>query len=219
MDERLLVRVISKLPVKVLQETVDPGIRYESDSGDIIIASPQRVLHMKEGSTQAELNHQDYPLKVKPEVRSNEAYIPLQPLKEVYGLTVQEDPTTGAVILMRGGDTIQYAAIDTLSSKEDQTVPLYKSGEESSRILTDMKQNTRVRVWQTGKDQSFVQMDNGYAGYVDNDHLVLGEKRHWIRLSLHPLPLRKVENKPVNLVWEAVYNRQPDVGSIGKMPG
>lgn len=209
-----------KLPVKVLQETVDPGIRYEPDSGDIIIASPQRVLHMKEGSTQAELNHQNYPLKVKPEVKSNEAYIPLQPLKEVYGLTVQEDPTTGAVILMRGGDTIQYATIDTLSSKEDQTVPLYKSGEESSPILTDMKQNVRVRVWQTGTDQSFVQMDNGYAGYVDNDHLALGEKKTLEMPKFTPTAAeKKWKNKPVNLVWEAVYNRQPDVSSIGKMPG
>lgn len=209
-----------KLPVKVLQETIDPGIRYEPESGDIIIASPQRVLHMKEGSKKAELNHKDYPLKVKPEVKANEAYIPLQPLKEVYGLTVQEDSMTGAVILMRGGDTIQYAAIDTLSSKEDATVPLYKRGGKSSPILADMQHDTRVRVWQTGEEQSFVQMDNGYAGYVDNEYMVLGEKK---KLATPKFTLtaaeKKWKNKPVNLVWEAVYNRQPDIGSIGKMPG
>ncbi|MDM5281708.1 glycosyl hydrolase family 18 protein [Paenibacillus silvae] len=209
-----------KLPVKVLQESIDPGIRYEPDSGDIIIASPQRVLHMKEDSTKAELNHQDYPLKVKPEVKGEEAYIPLQPLKEVYGLSVQEDTTTGAVILMRGGDTIQYASIDTRSSDKDKTVPLYKRGDETSPILTDMQQNTRIRVWQTGKDQSFVQMDNGYAGYVNNDYVVLGEKKTLDTPKFTPTAAeKKWKNKPVNLVWEAVYNRQPEVSSIGKMPG
>ena len=84
-----------KLPVKVLQEAVDAGIRYEPESGDIIIASPQRVLHMKEDSTQAELNHKDYPMTVKPEVKDGEAYIPLKPLKEVYGIAIQEDSVTG----------------------------------------------------------------------------------------------------------------------------
>lgn len=124
-----------KLPVDVLQEAIDAGIRYESESGDIIIASPQRVLHMKDGSTQAELNHKDYPMTVKPEVKDGEAYIPLKPLKEVYGITVQEDPVTGAVLLMRGGDMIQYAEIDTLSSKADKTVPLYKRGENPHQSL------------------------------------------------------------------------------------
>lgn len=124
-----------KLPVDVLQEAVDAGIRYEPESGDIIIASPQRVLHMKEDSTQAELNHKDYPMTVKPEVKDGEAYIPLKPLKEVYGITIQEDSVTGAVLLMRGGDTIQYAEVDTLSSKADKTVPLYKRGENPHQSL------------------------------------------------------------------------------------
>jgi spore germination protein len=209
-----------KLPVKVLQEAIDAGIRYEPESGDIIIASPQRVLHMKEGSTQAELNYKDYPMTVKPEVKDGEAYIPLKPLKEVYGIAIQEDSVTGAVLLMRGGDSIQYAEIDTLSSKEDKTVPLYKRGGESSPIISDMEKNARVRVWQTGDDQSFVQLDNGYAGYVDNDYIALTEKKK-VDMPKYTLTAaeKKWQNKPVNLVWEAVYNRQPDVGSIGKMPG
>ncbi|WP_368028222.1 stalk domain-containing protein [Paenibacillus sp. DCT19] len=91
-----------KLPVSVLQDVIDPGIRYEAATGDIIIASPQRVLHMKVGSTQAELNHKDFPMSVEPEVVGDEAYIPLKPLKEVYGIAIQEDSTTGAVLLMRG---------------------------------------------------------------------------------------------------------------------
>jgi spore germination protein YaaH len=209
-----------KLPVSVLQEAIDSGIRYEADTGDIIIATPQRVLHMKEGSTKAELNHRDYPMTVKPEVVGGEAYIPLKPLKEVYGLAIQEDATTGAVILMRGGDTIQYAEIDTLSSKADKTVPLYKRGGESSPIIADMEQDARVRVWQTGDDQSFVQLDNGYAGYVANKYVTLTEKKELDKPAFTLTAAeKKWQNKPVNLVWEAVYNRQPDVASIGKMPG
>lgn len=106
---------------------------------EISLLPPQRVLHMKDGSTQAELNHKDYPMTVKPEVKDGEAYIPLKPLKEVYGITVQEDSVTGAVLLMRGGDMIQYAEIDTLSSKADKTVPLYKRGENPHQSLPTWK--------------------------------------------------------------------------------
>ncbi|MGG4480184.1 glycosyl hydrolase family 18 protein [Paenibacillus illinoisensis] len=209
-----------KLPVNVLQEAIDPGIRYEADTGDIIIATPQRVLHMKEGSTKAELNHKDYPMTVEPEIIGGEAYIPLKPLKEVYGIAVQEDTSTGAVILMRGGDTIQYAEIDTLSSKADKTIPLYKRGGEASPIIADMEQNARVRVWQTGDAQSFVQLDNGYAGYVDNKYVSLTEKKELDKPKFTLTTAeKKWQNKTVNLVWEAVYNRQPDISSIGKMPG
>ncbi|MGP3783615.1 hypothetical protein [Paenibacillus sp. 1A_MP2] len=86
---------------------------------------------------------------------------------------------------MRGGDTIQYAEIDTLSSKADKTVPLYKRGGASSPIIADMEQDARVRVWQTGDDQSFVQLDNGYAGYVANKYVTLTEKRSWTSPHSH----------------------------------
>ncbi|WP_438286880.1 glycosyl hydrolase family 18 protein [Paenibacillus hubeiensis] len=209
-----------KLPLTVLQEAVDPGIRYEADTGDIIIASPERVLHMKEGSTQAELNHKNYPLTVAPEAEGNEVYIPLKPLKEVYGIAVQEDSSTGAVLLMRGGETIQYATIDAKSSKADPTVPMYKRDEERSPIIADLQNGIRVRVWRTGTEQSFVQTDNGYAGYVDNDHVSLTEKKTVDEPKSTPTAAeKKWKTKPVNLVWEAVYNRQPDVGSIGRMQG
>ncbi|MCM3175445.1 glycosyl hydrolase family 18 protein [Paenibacillus sp. MER 99-2] len=209
-----------KLPVSVLQDVIDPGIRYEAATGDIIIASPQRVLHMKVGSTQAELNHKDFPMSVEPEIVGDEAYIPLKPLKEVYGIAIQEDSTTGAVLLMRGGDTIQYATVNTGSTKADKTVPLYKQGEERSPIIADMLQDDRVRVWQTGDEQSFVQLDNGYAGYMDNKNITLTEQKELDKPQFTLTEAeKKWQSKPVNLVWEAVYNRQPDIASIGKLPG
>lgn len=50
-------------------------------------------------------------------------YMPIQPLKELYGVNIHEDAATGAVILMKAGDTIQMG---TAKGQPDDKVKLRK---------------------------------------------------------------------------------------------
>lgn len=208
------------IPLKLVQSQIDSTVRYENDSQTIILATKQYLLHMSVAKAQGELNGQAYALSATPQVINGEVYIPIQAVREVYGVSVHEDPVTGAVILMRAGEKVKLGTIEKKDGQQDAKIALREEASTLSFILTDMPQQTKVRIWSKQGDWYFVQLDNGYAGYVkaDNvlasgelavpsvkDNLSISEK-HW-------------KGRPVNLAWEAVYNRKPDPSKFDPMPG
>ncbi|MWV47291.1 glycosyl hydrolase [Paenibacillus sp. HJL G12] len=206
-----------KLPLPVLQKTVDPNIRYEKGTQSLILTTPAQVMHLQTGETEAQLNNKQVQLRFAPEEKNKLLYMPIQPLKEMYGIAVHEDPETGAVLLMKAGDTIQMAEVNGAA---DSKTSLRKGPSKHEPILADMPGGTSLRVWDTEESWYFVQMDNGYAGYVPKSKVTLGEKKTVDVLPEEPTPAqRSWEGKPVNLAWEAVYQKKPDPSVMDQLTG
>ncbi|EHS55695.1 glycosyl hydrolase family 18 protein [Paenibacillus sp. Aloe-11] len=208
------------IPLKLVQKQIDPAIRYEDENQTIILATRQSLLHMNVAKSQGELNGKAYALTAAPQVISGELYIPIQAVREVYGVSVHEDPVTGAVILMKAGDKVKLGSVEKKDGGQDAKIALRKEASSLSFILTDISQQSKVRIWSKQGDWYFVQLDNGYAGYVKMDNVSEGgelavpsvkdvvstSEKHW-------------EGRPVNLAWEAVYNRKPNPSTFDPMPG
>ncbi|WP_179030636.1 glycosyl hydrolase family 18 protein [Paenibacillus kribbensis] len=208
------------IPLKLVQKQIDPAIRYEDENQTIILATRQSLLHMNVAKSQGELNGKVYTLTAAPQVISGELYIPIQAVREVYGVSVHEDPVTGAVILMKAGDKVKLGSVEKKDGGQDAKIALRKEASSLSFILTDISQQSKVRIWSKQGDWYFVQLDNGYAGYVKMDNVSEGgelvvpsvkdvvstSEKHW-------------EGRPVNLAWEAVYNRKPNPSTFDPMPG
>jgi spore germination protein YaaH len=208
------------MPLKLVQSKIDPTVRYEDDSQTVIMATRQSLLYMKVSKAQGELNGKTYALSAAPQVISGEVYIPIEAVREVYGVSIHEDPVTGAVILMKAGEKVRLGSVEKKDGPQDARIALRKEASSLSFILTDISQRTKVRIWSKQGDWYFVQLDNGYAGYIKSDHVAEGEElvipsvkddlsiseKHW-------------EGRSVNLAWEAVYNRKPDPSKFDPMPG
>ncbi|MGG4215883.1 glycosyl hydrolase family 18 protein [Paenibacillus alvei] len=208
------------MPLKLVQSQIDPSVRYEDDSQTVIMATRQSLLYMKVSKAQGELNGKTYALSAAPQVISGEVYIPMEAVREVYGVSIHEDSVTGAVILMKAGEKVRLGNVEKKDGQQDARIALRKEASSLSFILTDVPQRTKVRIWSQQGDWYFVQLDNGYAGYIKSDHIAEGEElvipsvkddlsiseKHW-------------EGRPVNLAWEAVYNRKPDPSKFDPMPG
>ncbi|WP_227871793.1 glycosyl hydrolase family 18 protein [Paenibacillus bovis] len=207
-----------QIPLPVLQAEVDPNIRYEQATQSIILTSNSSIMHLKEGSTQAELNMKPVQLRFAPEQQQQIMYVPLAPLKQIYHMDVHEDPDTGAVILMRAGDQIQYASVSAGGS--GQTAALRSAASIQSRVYSDVPDGTHLRVWQTGDEWLKVQLDNGITGYMQRKSVQLGELT---TIPVPAIPDNRVQTewkgKKVNLAWEAVYEQRRDPHTIGKLPG
>ncbi|GIO34187.1 hypothetical protein J2TS6_53280 [Paenibacillus albilobatus] len=206
-----------KLPLSVLQETVDPNIRYEKGSQSLIMTTPAKVMHLQTGEKDAQLNNKQIQLRFAPEEKKGLLYMPIQPLKELYGVTVHEDRNTGAVLLLRAGDTVQTGKV---AGNGDSKTALRKGPSKHERILADMPGGTSLRIWGSEASWYFVQMDNGYAGYVPKSKVKLGEKKTVEAVPEEPTQAeRNWEGKPVNLAWEAVYQKKPDPSVIDQLTG
>lgn len=207
-----------QLPLPVLQEQIDPKIRYEEATQSVILTTDRNLVQLQSGSKDAQLNMKSVQLRFAPQQEGDILYVPLAPLKETYGINVYEDPTTGAVMLLKAGEKVQYA--HTVTGGSDQTVALRAEADIHSRIYKDVPDNARLRIWETGEGWYTVQLDNGYVGYMQSDNVVLDDLE---TVSVPQMPDSRVNRdwagKKVNLTWEAVYERQPDTTKIGELPG
>ncbi|WP_211749941.1 glycosyl hydrolase family 18 protein [Paenibacillus sp. Marseille-Q4541] len=211
-----------KLPLPVLQEKVDPSIRYEEAEGSIILTSSDKVLHLSEGKEQGELNGKSYTLKTAPEEDRGILYIPVQAIKEVYGITIHESADTGAVLLMNQGEVIEYAKAVGGNNKDgsEETISLYKEPNNQAAIVHEMNVSDRVRIWSSDGKWLFVQLDNGYAGYVLASNVKQTETATVPKLKVLPTAAeQRWKDKSINLTWEAVYNRAADPATLSALKG
>lgn len=210
-----------KLPLPVIQQIIDPTIRYEEDTKSVILTTPQKLVLLKADEKIAKINNKPKELRFAPEEKEGVLYLPAHLLQDLYGAEVKEDAASGVVLLYRAGEKILPAVVDSGSSKKDSTVPLRTGPSIHQPILADMPEETALRILETPDDKwYYVQLNNGYTGYVQRKDIVLGEEHAIPELKLElSAAKQKWQSKTVNMTWEAVYQVAPKPSSIGKLPG
>ncbi|WP_433946944.1 glycosyl hydrolase family 18 protein [Paenibacillus sp. SN-8-1] len=207
-----------KLPLPVIQQEIDPNIRYEKKTESVIITTSKELVHLTIDHKDAKLNNKPIKLLFAPVTEKGIQYLPISLLKQIYGIEWTEDKSTGAVIVFKAGEEIQSAKVSGGSSSD--TVSLRERDSIHSPILQDMTPGTAVRVIRNEGDWTIVQMNNGYVGYVSMKNLTLTDTRKVPEVKGIPnIARQKWNSKKVNLTWEAVYQKQPDPSTIGNLPG
>lgn len=207
------------LPLPFLQEYVDSSIRYEEESKSVILSHDSELLYMQQGSTSASLNNQPLQLRLAPEERDNVTYVPADTLQDLYGLEVEADDNTGAVLLMTAGETVPLGKVK--GKEEDKTKALRSEASIHAPIIADMAPGTVVRIWNADNpDWLYVQLSSGYTGYAkEKDIQSDGQKTVEKKPDTPSRAERSWKDKPVNLFWEAVYERKPNPANFGPLPG
>jgi spore germination protein YaaH len=207
-----------KLPLSVIQAQVDSTIRYEESSKTIIMATKDKLIHFKTDQLTGKVNSKPFELHFAAEQVKGTLYLPLAPLQELYGLQLRENSETGIVTMYKAGDTIQHAKVVSFK-KKTRTVPLRVGPSIHQPILADVEQGAPLQIWATVDGWYKVQLDNGYVGFMRQADVHLEEK---ITVESGPSEEEKqtapIEG-PINLIWEAVYNKNPDTSKIGQLPG
>lgn len=207
------------LPLPFLQKYVDTSIRYEDESKSVILSTDSELLYMQEDTTTASLNNKPLQLRLAPEEQGGVTYLPSQTLEELYGFEVEEDKGTGAVLLMNAGETVPLGKV---KGKEDgKTKAMRSEASIHAPILADLSPGEEVRIWNTDNDGwLYVQISTGYTGYVKADDIITsGDKTVEPKPSTPTRAERSWKEKPVNLFWEAVYERKPNPAKFGELLG
>ncbi|MFM9280404.1 glycosyl hydrolase family 18 protein [Paenibacillus jiagnxiensis] len=204
------------LPLSFIEEYIDDSARYEESSESVIMATRQQVLYLSEDK--GELNGEAYtPGRAVTEI-NNEIYVPYDSIEEIYGTEIQENTTTGAVMLMRAGESVDLGKVKV--EGRSSNVALRTGPSNYAPIVEDMTQGAGVQLWERENGWYYAQLDTGYTGYVQSDHITLDGTRK-VKTQGESLSVseKKWQGKAVNLAWEAVYSRNPDPAGIGQLPG
>lgn len=207
------------LPLPLLQEHVDESIRYEEESQSVILTTESDLLFMQEESTSATLNNEPLQLRLAPEQQEGSTYLPAEPVADLYGLDVYQAPDTGAVLLMRSGESVPLGTVR--GETGDKPLAVRAGASIHSPIVADAAAASVVMIWGTaGEGWLRVQTYSGYTGFVKEKEIATaGEKKVEPRESEPTRAERSWADKPVNMFWEAVYERKPNPSSFGPLPG
>lgn len=104
--------------------------------------------------------------------------------------------------------------------EEAASSPIRLEPGKKSPITADVKLNEKVRIHREENGWYFVQKENGYTGYIEKDRIKLQDiqTEKWELPEKPYVPWNPLGGK-INLTWEAVYSRNPDVSQIPAMPG
>ncbi|WP_044482455.1 glycosyl hydrolase family 18 protein [Paenibacillus antibioticophila] len=208
-----------KLPLPVIQQIIDDTILYEEETQSVIITTPRKLVLLKTDEKTGQINNKPVELRFAPEKQDEVIYLPADLLTELYGAEIHEDSASGAVLLMTPGEQLNHVTVKE-SSKKDFTVALREEGSIHAPILQDMKSGTKLRILGEQEEWYYVQLYNGYTGFVKKASTVEGGSRQVPELEQALSPGKeKWKSKKVNLTWEAVYQVAPKPASIGELPG
>ncbi|TLS48263.1 glycosyl hydrolase [Paenibacillus antri] len=214
-----------KLPLTLLQEVVDPNIRYEEASSSVIIATKDRVLRLVSDQLTAWSNDRPFELRFPVELAEDGVvYVPVDPILPIYGLTVTEAADTGIVTLARAGDTLARIEAPAPADGEERPRDVAVRSEPTVRapIVDDLAPGERAVVWGEAEGWYKVQTDRGYVGFAD-ERAVRWAGAEIVSGPDAPQAAPYVPDRPMGkkivLAWEQVYERNPDATKFGAMPG
>ncbi|NOU92648.1 glycosyl hydrolase [Paenibacillus sp. LMG 31456] len=210
-----------KLPFATVKELLDPTMIYEEASESTIITTQDKVIRLRTSQLTGMLNEKPFNLKFPLEKVEGALYLPMEPLKQLYSFELRESKDTGAVILVKEGDSIEWAKTAVYTDKPTKTIPMRTGPTIKSPILVDVSQEEEVMIWSEEQEWYKVQLTNGYQGYMKKDHLQQEHRKEIIPEQQTPPPFVPVKpiNGKINLTWEQVVTKTPDATKFVPMPG
>lgn len=206
-----------KLPLSVIRETVDPDIVYEEASDSVIVTTKDKVVRFKTDLLTATVNEKPVTLRFPVEKLGEDVYVPLEPLKELYGLVVEENPETGALLLRTGGDTLVWGKV---VSPRGKPRALRHENSIKSAYAAEVPPNDEVLILGESEGWYRVQLRNGWLGYMSKRDIAF-ERTETIPVPEPAKPF--IPWKPmggkINLTWEQVEKKTPNMSGVPRMPG
>ncbi|WP_281889631.1 glycosyl hydrolase family 18 protein [Paenibacillus sp. YYML68] len=209
-----------KLTFDLVREQIDPAIAYEPKTESTIITTQNKVVRLRTSELTGWINEKPFTLKFPLEKAGEKLYVPIEPLKSLYGIELRESADTGAVLLFKQGERIRWYTAGNGAPNDDKTVILRRDPSMKSPILAEIAHGERLIVWGEQGDWHRVQLTNGHIGYMHKQELTSAD------IETIPLPAAEASFKPkkpitgkINMTWEHVVTKNPDTSKIGEMPG
>jgi spore germination protein YaaH len=210
-----------KLPLELVQEWIDPHVVYEKSSDSVIITTKDKVLQFKTSQLTGLMNQKPVELHFPVEIKDNIVFIPVAPLVDLYQIELVEDQDTGAVMLRKRGDVIQWGL--TGGRKSGEGYPLRHEPNIKSPLAVIVPEKESVMIWEESDGWLKVQLRNGWVGYMQERDVVLDRVEAVQPLEREGDQAEFVPWKPiggkVNLTWEQIEKKSPDTSKIPAMPG
>lgn len=219
MDEAIYENGTVYFPLSYIQDTLDDGLLIDDKTKSIILTTSSKVYQIPVDSLTYYANEEslviDYPIYKK---IGSIPYISIDPFQLHYQVQYQFNQETGITVVRKTGETVLTGRV-----KEEQKEPHLLVRSEAtltSPFVDSLQANETVFIEDDLKDYYYIRKDNGNAGYVKKNIVVINEP---ITLDIENPDKTYVgvqaPTLPINLTWEAVYTKNPDTNKLPELTG
>lgn len=206
------------LPFDFIKEKIDPAIFWDEPTKSVIVTTKDKVLRMESGEVVAHLNKQPVNLQVPVKEVGGTRYVPLDPLEKLYPFAFEHKVDTGVLTVEQEGYEIGQAKV--VSDEEKQ--PVRVGASHRTPIVAELSAGELVDVLGQQEGYYRVLTASGIAGFLPEKSLEMASKRKVTlqhATSSEGQAAWKPNGEKVNMVWEHVVNKNPNVAQIGALPG
>lgn len=218
-NEAEIINDVLYISFDFFKKEIDPTVHYDEKSNSMIITTKDKVVQIPQQELLGFINDEPFTFEVPVFITEDgKKMIHLQPLLTLYPLSTQYHEETGACFIYLDGDQLETGTVVGELSKHDAR--LRTKPTVSSPYTAEMTIGEKVVIEDKLEDYYFIRKENGIAGYILAEHIKKDEFPIVIETEYQEPAYSLPElNKPINLTWEAVYNKNPKVSELPNMPG
>lgn len=206
------------LPIDIIRKYFDPNIYWDEELKKVTITTKDRVIRMKTDELNALVNNKPMELNIPAFEEDNTIYIPIEFLSDFYNIEITYLKDKNVIIIDYKNRMKQIAepiSPDAVIRRgRSIRYPIVKKLDASS---TDNK----LRVFEEYNNWLKVRTEDGIIGYIQKRFVVI----KWVTVNSVPFeePEQEKPWKPekgkINLVWEMMYSKRPDLSSLKRIEG
>lgn len=206
------------VPFDFLKEHIDPAIFWDEPTRSVIVTTKDKVLRMESGEVVAYLNKQPVNLLVPVKEVDGTRYVPLDPLEKLYPFSFQRKEAAEVLTVEKEGYAIQQAKVVS----DDEMQMMRTGASHRTPIVAELPAGEVVDILGATEDWYRVLTAQGISGFLRRESVQLTDVRE-VSLERPANSQQQAGWKPlgkkINLVWEHVVNRNPNISEIGALPG
>lgn len=210
------------VPFEFIRKHVDPNVFWDEPTKSVIITTKDKVVQLHSEKLAGFLNKKPIELKVPVQEKDGNRYIPWEPLAKLYPVHYQLHKETTVVTVEKAGYAVQQGKVLSADDQAAEPQKLRVGPSENEPFLRELSPDTQVDILGEKDMWYHVQTTDGIMGYLPKQGVQLWKVRH-TAVTDTPYKPQTVAWKPlgkkINLVWEHVPNKNPNIDQIPVMPG
>lgn len=200
------------LPFETIKKHIDEYIWYDEALLKVTVTTRDRVIRMRTGSLDALINEKPMELKFPVAEKNGTIYLPIDFLREFYGISVSYVESNDVVIIdfnnkvyrtawpldaktfVRRGPSIYEPIVKKYIGQGEKGLDIYRTVE------------TRLIVFDESEEWYRVRANDGTLGYVKKDEVDISGAQYSIDKEEETASPILTEGK-INLIWEMTYSK------------
>ncbi len=203
-------------PLAAVKKYIDPNVYWDEKASKVVLTTKDKVLIMKTGKLTAMVNARPVELNIPVKLVDGKPFIPIQMLEDMFGIKLQWIEKNNVAVLDYNKNTIQVAVVQA-----DNRVMRMKAAVWSPAVKKDIKKGETLRVFEEHAKWYKVRSEEGFVGYIERRHVkteIIASESDGDEPSVSNVVWKPKHGK-VNMAWEYVGNKNPDISKLKSIGG